>query len=142
VTLSGSTPYILGEIDEDGIAGTVAVAPTVLVDIICMAAESVPATVRVVGNRRGGSQKAHIVTHGPTQTDHDGWFEDRGVRLRIHDDQFETAVSVELRQGAIVPDVAAEIQSEVSLIIERMLGMRASSIAVHVLGFEPENDTE
>ena len=140
---SDATPYILADFDEDGLTGSISIDPGVLVEMIEVTADSIPAISRIAGSRRGVARKKHLIAaDGPEPDQGDGWFSQRGVRVRIIDESLEASVNVVLRHGTSVPAVAAEIQEQVSVVVEKMFGLRTESLAVHVTGFDPEQTAE
>jgi uncharacterized alkaline shock family protein YloU len=132
--------HVLTELEEDGVRGTVTIAPAVLVEIIEGATLPIDGVLKIVNPRRG-ARKSHAITGESGADDSGHWHSRRGIRVRIRENTVDAEVSVALRMNASIPDIAQGIQERVAQTVERMLGMQTGPIAVHVVQLQTERES-
>jgi uncharacterized alkaline shock family protein YloU len=133
--------HVLAELVENGVRGTISLAPGVLVDILEVTAESVDGVTGVVKGRRSAGKRSYPIAE-TTGTDASGnWYSSRGIRVQVDDGDVHAELSVAVRAGTSIPDVARQIQDRVADSIEMMLGLRTGPIAIHVIEIQPEKGT-
>lgn len=138
MTTTDGNQHILAELVENGVPGTLSLAPDVLVDILEVTARSVDGVTGVMQGRRAASKRTHPLgstreLHPPGQ-----WYRSRGVQVQVVDGKVYAELSVVVRSGTSVPEVARLVQDRVAASIEKMLGLKTGPIAVHVVQIEPE----
>ncbi len=137
---STTESHVLAEIDEDGVLGIVTIAPRVLIEIIEMTALDVPGVVKVTSGRRSANRRILPIRSPELAIESGNWHSERGISVRISDDTVDASVSLSVRSGTNVPDLAEQVQARVAIAIEKMLGMKTGPISVHIIEFTPETD--
>lgn len=129
--------HVLAEVSEDGMRGTISVAPNVLAEIIELASAGTNGLVRFVAPGRGRTRSLPIQEVEPVQTKGADWYSRSGVRVRLDNGTVDADLSIEVQQGANVPALAEDLKRRISEAIDRMLGLRTGMIAVHVRSIVP-----
>ena len=124
--------HVLAEVSEDGLRGTISVAPNVLAEIIELASVGTDGLVRFVAPGRGRSRSLPIQDLEQGETKGGDWYSRSGIRVRLEHAIVDADLSIEVQQGASVPALAEELKRRISEAIDRMLGLKTGTIAVHV----------
>ena len=104
---------------------TVRISPGVLATIAALTALSVPGVLRTSGGFPIGFGKL-MGKSDPT----------RGIKLRVKDEQVYMDVHVVVEQGADLVRVGSQIQRDVALAIDKMVGLPVAEINVFVQDME------
>jgi uncharacterized alkaline shock family protein YloU len=124
--------YMLAEVTEDGVHGTISVSPNVLVDIIELATRGTDGFVRFVSPGHGRSRWLPVSDEEQTNSREGSWYSRSGIRVRLEDGAIDADLSVEARHGVNVPALGDELKRRIDEAIDRMLGLRTGTISVHV----------
>jgi uncharacterized alkaline shock family protein YloU len=142
MTMNHDHSHVLAELVEDGVRGTISLAPNVLVDILEVTAESVDGVTGVLKGRRSATRRTYPIGETIEAGASGQWYSSRGIRVQVADGIVQAELSVAVRSGATIPDIAREIQDRVAVAIEKMLGLRTGPIAIHVIEIQPEKATQ
>lgn len=138
MSVSAPGSHLLAELEEDGVRGTISIAPSVLVEIVESIATEVAGVTGIVKPKRGVGRRTHPIIEGSGANAGGGWHSQRGIRVRIADGTVEASLSVSVRAGTQLPRVAQEMHERIAAAVERMLGMKTGPIDVHVVEIIPE----
>lgn len=64
----------------------------------------------------------------------------KGVRLNVNGESISVEISILIKYGYVVPDVAKKVQDAVYTAIENMSGLTLECVNVHVVGITFERD--
>jgi len=129
--------HVLAEVSEDGMRGTISVAPNVLAEIIELASAGTDGLVRFVAPGRGRARSLPIQEEEQVETKGADWYSRSGIRVRLDNGTVDADLSIEVQQGVNVPALAEELKRRISGAIDRMLGLKTGTIAVHVRSIVP-----
>jgi len=129
--------YVLAEVSEDGMRGTISVSPNVLAEIIELASAGTEGLVRFLTPGRGRSRSLPILEKDQAETKGGNWHARSGIRVRLDNATVDADLSIEVQHGANVPVLAEELKRRISEAIDRMLGLKSGAIAVHVRAIAP-----
>jgi len=115
----------VAEVTSDSDFCTVRIAPEVLATIAALTTMAVPGVVRTAGGLASGVSRL-MGRDDPT----------RGVKLRVRGDQVYLDIHVVVEQGADLVRVGNQIQREVALAIDKMVGLPVAEINVFVQDLE------
>ena len=106
---------VLVEISEDGIQGTISVAPNVLVDIIELASAGTEGFVRFVAPGRGRALSLPIHEADEAEPGAGDWYARNGVRVRLENATINADLTIQVQHGANVPILAEELKRRMEL---------------------------
>ena len=129
--------HVLAEVAENGMRGTISVAPNVLAEIIQLASAGAEGLVRFVAPGRGRSRSLPIRDEDQTESKGGDWYSRGGIRVRLDNATVDADLSIEVLQGANIPVLAEELKRRISEAVDRMLGLRTGTIAIHVRSIAP-----
>lgn len=66
----------------------------------------------------------------------------KGVKVEINEKEVKIDVSIILKYGAKIPEVASKIQEKIATDVETMTGLKVVSVNVKVQGIENNNESE
>lgn len=122
--------HILEMEEESNELGKVEISPEVIEVIAGIAASEVDGVSTMRGNFASGVvERLGRKNHG------------KGVKVELGEEGITVDVSVIIVYGKSVPDIAKQIQSNVSQAIETMTGIALESVNVHVVGVHFEQGT-
>ena len=124
--------HVLAEVSEDGMRGTISVAPNVLAEIIELASAGTEGLVRFVAPGRGRTRSLPIQDEEQAETKGGGWYSRSGIRVSLENATVDADLSIEVQHGANVPALAEELKRRINEAVDRMLGLRTGAIAIHV----------
>lgn len=133
-----STAHVLAELDDDGVLCTILIAPQVLIEIIDMTAQSEPGGIKAVAPKGIGLKRNHAIRAMDPVDDAGNWYSDRGIKVRIIDQTVDASVSLAVRAGTSVPELAGLGQNRVGTAIEKMLGKQTGPISIQIVEFTAE----
>jgi uncharacterized alkaline shock family protein YloU len=61
----------------------------------------------------------------------------KGVRVEVGEQEATIDVTLTVRYGVRIPEVASQVQERVKSAVERMTGLEVRAVNVHVTGVEP-----
>jgi uncharacterized alkaline shock family protein YloU len=129
--------YVLVEVSEDGMQGTISVAPNVLADIIELASAGTEGLVRFVAPGRGRARSLPIREADEAGPGTGDWYARNGIRVRLENATIDADLTIQVQHGANVPILAEELKQRISEAVDRTLGLRTDTIAVHVRSIAP-----
>jgi uncharacterized alkaline shock family protein YloU len=132
-----SDHHVLVEVSEDGMRGTITVAPNVLADIIELASAGTEGLIRFVAPGRGRARSLPIHEGDEAESRSGEWYARNGIRVRLENATIDADLSIEVQHGANVPVLAEELKRRISDAVDRMLGLKTGAIAVHVRSIAP-----
>jgi len=129
-------------IAESDARGTIAIAPNVLLELIELTVRNVDGLVGLAGSGRKSRGRMLPIQDAADHEPKGKSYHRGGVRVRIDGDQIETDIAVVIRSGTHVPRLGQAIQERISVAVERMLGMTATEVNVHVAEIAPEGSPQ
>lgn len=66
----------------------------------------------------------------------------KGVKVAINEKEVKIDVSIIVKYGAKIPEVASKIQEKIATDVETMTGLKVVSVNVKVQGIENNNESE
>lgn len=66
----------------------------------------------------------------------------KGVKVEINEKEVKIDVSIIVKYGAKIPEVASKIQEKIATDVETMTGLKVVSVNVKVQGIENNNESE
>lgn len=66
----------------------------------------------------------------------------KGVKVDVTDRTAQIELTLSVRYGVRIPDVAARVQENVRRVVEQMTGLQVSAVHVHVTGVETDRPQE
>ncbi len=138
---SGGLPAI--DAGNDGIRGTVRIAPAVLIELIALAVRDVTGVVDFHPRRRverilprgGHGSSADQDTTAST-------FEASGIRVRVHGSLIDADVTIVIVPDVNILELSRNIQRQVGVAVGRMLGMTVNEVNVYVAGVAAAPEAE
>lgn len=124
-------------VDDNGVRGTITIAPAVLVELIELTVQNIDGLVGIARGRRKGRGKSLEIQTVDSREHTGKTFARGGVQVRIDGSHIDADLNIIVRSGANVLALGADIQSKVAVAVERMLGMTAREINVHVVEVQP-----
>ncbi|MGY4690241.1 Asp23/Gls24 family envelope stress response protein [Salibacterium sp. K-3] len=117
--------------EEKNELGSIEISPEVIEVIAGLAASEVDGVYALRGNFAAGvAERFGRKNHG------------KGVKVELLEDGVNLDVSLQLQYGVSVPEVAAEVQTNIQQALETMTSITVEAINVHVLGIQLEIQEE
>lgn len=120
---------------DNGIRGTVRIAPAVLIELIELTARATPGVVGFQPRRR-----VERIVPRPGQTlesDARGrMIEHGGIRVRLDGDRIDAEISIVVGQDVNILETSRLIQRGVGVAVHEMLGMTVTEVNVFVADIE------
>lgn len=66
----------------------------------------------------------------------------KGVKVEVQDRSAQIELTLSVKYGVRIPDVAARVQENVRRVVEQMTGLKVSAVHVHVTGVETAQPQE
>ena len=129
--------HVLVEISEDGMQGTISGAPNVLVDIIELASAGTEGLVGFIAPGRGRARSLPIHEADEAEPGAGDWYARNGIRVRLENATIDADLTIQVQHGANVPILAEELKRRISEAVDRMLGLKTGTVAVHVRSIVP-----
>lgn len=127
--------------DDPDARGAVTISPDVLFELIELTLRDTEGLAGLARGRKKARQPVFPPVADTADAPRSGkTFERDGVRVRIDGDKIDADVWIAVRSGANVPLLGQAIQEKVGVVVERMLGMTATEVNVHVVDVQPGSD--
>jgi uncharacterized alkaline shock family protein YloU len=124
-------------VDDNGVRGTISVAPAVLVELIELTLRDIDGFVGFSRSRRKGRGQVVQIQGAEVAETAGKTYQRGGVQVRIDGSRIDADLSIIVRSGSDVPGLGRAIQQRVGLAVERMLAMTANEVNIHVVEVQP-----
>ena len=110
---------------ESEVRGTVRIAPAVLIELIELTVKDIPGVVELRQRRRRRGTEHEPSTGGKS-------YDDGKVRVTVAGDQIDADISLAVRHGTNISELASTIQRQVGTAAGRMLGMTVRTVNIYI----------